>query len=83
MNMDLQTEYERIQNSKSQIEEVGTIILETGGHWNPAEAADPTKLFKIHLHQIQGVGIGAEAALDDWMHNTREFLGTEMVLDRI
>ena len=62
MNMDLQTAYERIQNSKSQIEEVGTIILETGGHWNPAEAADPTKLFKIHLHQIQGVGIGAEAA---------------------
>ena len=55
MNMDLQTAYERIQNSKSPIEEVGTIILETGGQWNPAEAADPTKLFTIHLHQIQGV----------------------------
>ena len=36
MNMDLQTAYERIQNSKSPIEEVGTIILETGGQWNPA-----------------------------------------------
>ena len=57
MNMDLQTVYERIQNSKSPIEEIGTIILETGGQWNPAEAADPTKLFTIHLHQIQGVGI--------------------------
>ena len=66
MNMDLQTAYERIQNSKSPIEEVGTIILETGGQWNPAEAADPSKLFTIHLHQIQGVGIGAAAALDDW-----------------
>ena len=43
MNMDLQTAYERIQNSKSPIEEVGTIIIETGGQWNPAEAADPTK----------------------------------------
>ena len=59
MNMDLQTAYERIQNSKSPIEEVGTIIVATGGQWNPAEAADPTKLFTIHLHQIQGVGIGA------------------------
>ena len=39
MNMDLQTVYERIQNSKSPIEEVGTIILETGGQWDPAEAA--------------------------------------------
>ena len=83
MNMDLQTAYERIQNSKSPIEEVGTIILESGGQWNPAEAADPSKLFTIHLHQIQGVGIGAAAALDDWMHKTREFLGAEMVLDRI
>ena len=63
MNMDLQTAYERIQNSKSPIEEVGTIILGTGGQWNPAEAADPTKLFTIHLHQIQGVGIGAAGAL--------------------
>ena len=53
--MDLQTAYERIQNSESPIEEVGTIILETGGRWNPAEAADPSKLFTIHLHQIQGV----------------------------
>ena len=83
MNMDLQTAYERIQNSKSPIEEVGTIILETGGQWNPAEAADPSKLFTIHLHQIQGVGIGAAAALDDWMHKTREFLGAKMFLDRI
>jgi hypothetical protein len=65
------------------IEEVGTIILEMGGQWSPAEAADPSKLFTIHLHQIQGVGIGAAAALDDWMHKTREFLGAEMVLDRI
>ena len=71
MNMDLQTAYERIQNSKSPIEEVGTIILETGGQWNPAEAADPSKLFTIYLHQIQGVGIGAAAALDDWMHKTK------------
>ena len=83
MNMDLQTAYERIQNSKSPIEEVGTIILETGGQWNPAEAADPSKLFTKHLHQIQGVGIGAAVALDDWMQKTREFLGVEMVLDRI
>ena len=83
MNMDLQTAYERIQNSKSPIEEVGTIIVATGGQWNPAEAADPSKLFTIHLYQIQGVGIGATVALDDWMHKTREFLGAEMVLDRI
>ena len=65
------------------IEEVVTIILETGGHRNPAETADPSKLFTIHLHQIQGLGIGAAAALDNWMHKTREFLGAEMVLDRI
>jgi hypothetical protein len=36
MNLDLQTAYERIQNSKSPIEEVGTIILETGGTLEPS-----------------------------------------------
>ena len=58
-----------------------TAVLKEEG--NPAEAANPSKLFTIHLHQIQGVGIGAVAALDDWMHKTGEFLGAEMALDRI
>jgi hypothetical protein len=57
MNMDLQTAYERIQNSKSPIGEVGKIILETGDS-------------------------GTQRS-PDWMHKTREFLGAEMVLDRI
>ena len=43
----------------------------------PAEAADPSKLFTIHLHQIQGVGI-VGGGPDDWMHKTRGF--REMVL---
>ena len=36
-----------------------------------------------HLFPHLGSGVGAAAALDDWMHKTREFLGAEMVLDRI
>ena len=56
MNMDLQTAYERIQNSKSPIEEVGTIIVATGGQWNPAV---PLTRQRIHLHQIQVCCSGA------------------------
>ena len=41
-----------------------------------------SKLFKMNLHQIQGVGNGAVATLDDWMHETRDFLGAEMLLDQ-
>jgi hypothetical protein len=67
MQTDLQAAIERIQKSKTPIDEVGNIVLEKGGFWNPTEAADPTKLFTIHLLGIQGNGIGSAAALDDWL----------------
>jgi len=67
MQTDLQAAIERIQKSKTPIDEVGNIVLEKGGFWNPTEAADPTKLFTINLLGIQGNGIGSAAALDDWL----------------
>jgi hypothetical protein len=74
MQTDLQTVIERIQKSKTPIDEVGDIVLEKGGFWNPTEAADPTKLFTIHLLGIQGNGIGSAAALDDWLRKAAKEL---------
>ena len=74
MNTVLKMAIERIQRSKTPIDEVGAIILEKGGFWNPAEASDPTKLFTIQLLGIQGNGIGAAEALDDWLKNASKEL---------
>ena len=67
MNMDLQTAVAKIRDSKDPVGTVGELVSESGGFWSVTEAADPTKLFAIHLLGYQGVGIGASAAIKDWL----------------
>ena len=74
MLIDLQTAVAKIQNSKDPVAITGELVLAEGGFWNPREAADPTKLFTIQLFEIQGSGIGAAAALDDWLSKAKEEL---------
>ena len=74
MDMDLQTAVAKIRDSKDPVGTVGGLVSETGGFWNTAEAADPTKLFAIHLLGYQGAGIGASAAINDWLLKADEAL---------
>ena len=79
MDMGLQTAVAKIRDSKDPVGTVGELVSETGGFWNAAEAADPTKLFAIHLLGYQGVGIGASAAINDWLLKADEALTADAV----
>ena len=72
MCMEIESTIEKIEKSKEPLEVLGKLIMESGGFWNPTEATDPTKLFNIHLCGIHGIGIGATAALDDWIDKAKE-----------
>jgi len=68
--IELRNAYERVLNSRSPLVEVGEIVIENDGNWNPSEVADPTKLIQLQLFSITASGIGAESALRSWMEKT-------------
>ena len=72
MDMDLQTAVAKIRDSKDPVGTVGELVSKTGGFWNAA--LYPTKLFAIHLLGYQGAGIGASAAINDWLLKADEAL---------
>ena len=67
MQTDLQSAVNQIQTSKDPVGTLGELILASGGFWSSIEATDPNKIFNIQLCGIQGMGIGASAALIDWV----------------
>ena len=78
MDMELQTAVAKIRDSKDPVGTVGELVSDSGGFWNATEAADPTKLFTIHLLGYQGVGIGASAAIKDWLLKADEALAADV-----
>jgi len=44
-------------------------IVQSGGHW--ADHSDNT-LFEIHFLGVAGVGIGADAAVQNWLANAEQ-----------
>lgn len=71
MDMDLQIAVAKIQQSKDAVAKMGELISASGGFWDSSNTTDSSKLFNIQLCGIQGMGIGASAAVDDWMSKAK------------
>ena len=77
MHMDLQTAVEAILKSKDPVTTVGDLIVAEGGFWNQREATDKGQLFTIQLFEVQGIGLGAAAALDSWLQRATNAIQSE------
>ena len=77
MHMDLQTAVEAILKSKDPVTTVGDLIDAEGGFWNQSEATDNGQLFTIQLFEVQGIGLGAAAALDSWLQRATNAIQSE------
>ena len=77
MHMDLQTAVEAILKSKDPVTMVGDLIVAEGGFWNQSEATDKGQLFTIQLFEVQGIGLGAAAALDSWLQRATNAIQSE------
>ena len=77
MHMDLQTAVEAILKSKDPVTTVGDLIVAEGGFWNPSKATDTGQLFTIQLFEVQGIGLGAASAIDNWLQRATDALQSE------
>lgn len=77
MHMDLQTAVEAILKSKDPVTTVGDLIVAEGGFWNPSKATDTGQLFTIQLCGVQGIGLGAASAIDNWLQRATDALQSE------
>ena len=77
MYMDLQTAVEAILKSKDPVTTVGDLIVAEGGFWNQSKATDAGQIFTIQLFGVQGIGLGAAAAIDNWLQRATDALQSE------
>ena len=56
---------------------VGDLIVAECGFWNQSEATDKGQLFTIQLFGVQGIGLGAAAAIDSWLQRATDAIQSE------
>ena len=77
MHMDLQTAVEALLKSKDPVKTVGDLIVAEDGFWNQSKATDAGQLFTIQLFGVQGIGLGAASAIDNWLERATDALQSE------
>ena len=77
MHMNLQTAVEAILKSKDPVTTVGDLIVAEGGFWNQSKETATGQLFTIQLFGVQGIGLGAVAAIDSWLERATDALQSE------
>ena len=45
------------------------LVLACSGTWIDAATVDMAFLFEVNLHGVRGFGLGASAAIDNWIAN--------------
>ena len=61
----------RIAHAKDPLSLMRELVLESGGTWIDAATVDMAYLFEVNLHGVRGFGLGASAAIDNWITNAK------------
>ena len=56
---------------------VRELVLASGGTWIDAATVDMAFLFEVNLHGIRGFGLGASAAIDNWIANAKDAVANQ------
>lgn len=62
---------DQIAHAKDPLGLVRELVLASGGTWIDAATVDMAFLFEVNLHGVRGFGLGASAAIDNWIANTK------------
>ena len=60
---------DQIAHAKDPVGLVRELVLASGGTWIDAATVDMAYLFEVNLHGVRGFGLGASAAIDNWVAN--------------
>ena len=60
---------EQIALSKDPVGLMRELVLDGGGTWIDIATVDMAFLFEVNLHGVRGFGLGASAAIDNWVAN--------------
>ena len=60
---------DQIAHAKDPLGLVRELVLASGGTWIDAATVDMAYLFEVNLHGVRGFGLGASAAIDNWVAN--------------
>ena len=58
---------DQIAHAKDPLGLVRELVLASGGTWIDAATVDMAYLFEVKLHGVLGFGLGASAAIDNWI----------------
>ena len=70
---------DQIDHAKDQIGLVRELVLASGGTWIDAVAVDMAFLFEVNLHGVRGFGLGASAAINNWIVNAEAVVVSDEV----
>ena len=62
---------DQIAHAKDPLGLVRELVLASGGTWIDAATVDMAFLFEVNLHGVRGFGLGASAAIDNWIANAK------------
>ena len=60
---------EQIALSKDPVGLMRELVLDGGRKWIDTATVDMAFLFEVNLHGVRGFGLGASAAIDNWVAN--------------
>ena len=73
----------QIAHAKDPLGLVRELVLASGGTWIDAATVDMAFLFEVNLHGVRGFGLGASAAIDNWIANAKAVVASDEVTNSI
>jgi hypothetical protein len=62
---------DQIAHAKDPVGLVRELVLASGGTWIDVATVDMAFLFEVNLYGVRGFGLGASAAIDNWLTNAK------------
>ena len=73
------TVLDQIAHAKDPLGLVRELVLASGGTWIDTATVDMAFLFEVNLHGVRGFGLGASAAIDNWVANAKGVVASDEV----
>ena len=70
---------DQIAHAKDPLGLVRELVLASDGTWIDAATVDMAFLFEVNLHGVRGFGLGASAAIDNWIANAKAVVASDEV----
>jgi hypothetical protein len=67
----------RIAHAKDPLGLMRELVLKSDGTWIDAATVDMAFLFEVNLHGVRGFGLGASAAIDNWILNAEAMVASD------